>query len=199
MHVLELLLCLTTTVTAAPDIKAHQLGHHGHHVDQHSHRGDHHGHHEDHHSTRDISSASILPHTSTLWKEGMCRRISRQSTAAGYRVVRVGREVEEVEKVEEEEPKNVEEREGKDYHHHRHKLDQELASQQRAQERELQEQVAADKRPKCQPIGQELDCRCDFSSGLHSAGWCALWGCRPQGGVQQTFEVIGHWECLSWC
>ena len=72
--------------------------------------------------------------------------------------------------------------------------------------------------------------RCDYSAPLPASGWCALWGCKPAGQVQQPFEVIllliliiiiltmvivvvimvtqmlichsqviGHWECLSWC
>ena len=74
--------------------------------------------------------------------------------------------------------------------------------------------------------------RCDYSAPLPAGGWCALWGCKSAGQVQQPFEVmviiiimvivvmiimmrvvmtiivklliihsqvIGHWECLSWC
>ena len=70
-------------------------------------------------------------------------------------------------------------------------------------------------------IMRKMMVRCDYSAPLPASGWCALWGCKPAGQVQQPFEVIltmvivviimvtqmlishsqviGHWECLSWC
>ena len=70
-----------------------------------------------------------------------------------------------------------------------------------------------DKRPKCQPIGAQIDCRfgvkvgklkielnniffrCGPSLNLPAGGWCALWKC---GGIQEV-DTIGRWECASWC
>ena len=32
--------------------------------------------------------------------------------------------------------------------------------------------------------------RCDYSAPIPASGWCALWGCKPAGQVQQPFEVM---------
>jgi len=142
-------------------------------------------------------------------RHGMCQRITRQSNAAKAGGRRGKRDaIETIETIETSQDLNQEDvleedeieiREGRNYHHHREQLDKQLASQLRIKERELAAEAAQDKRPKCQPIGQQLDCRCDYSAPLPASGWCALWGCKPAGQVQQPFEVIGHWECLSWC
>jgi len=55
---------------------------------------------------------------------------------------------------------------------------------------------AQDKRPKCQPIGAQIDCRCGISSSRPAGGWCALWKC---GGIRSASNPIGRWECASWC
>jgi len=55
---------------------------------------------------------------------------------------------------------------------------------------------AVDKRPKCQPIGAQMDCRCGISTSRPAGGWCALWKC---GGIKSAANPVGHWECASWC
>jgi len=52
-----------------------------------------------------------------------------------------------------------------------------------------------DKRPKCQPVGAQIDCRCGPSLSLPAGGWCALWKCA---GIQEI-DTIGRWQCASWC
>jgi len=132
-------------------------------------------------------SQSLLPHTPGLWKEGMCKRISRQS--ANLVGKRGRREVQLDEHL----------REGRDYLKYPDVVDRGFAARNRGQERTVLQLVDEDQRPKCQPIGESLGCRCDYTSGLPAAGWCALWKCKPAGAVQKPFEVIGHWECATWC
>jgi len=55
---------------------------------------------------------------------------------------------------------------------------------------------AEDKRPKCQPIGAQIDCRCGVSASRPAGGWCALWKCE---GIKFEANPIGHWSCASWC
>merc|ERR1711874_964840 len=55
---------------------------------------------------------------------------------------------------------------------------------------------AVDKRPKCQPIGAQIDCRCGVSTSRPAGGWCALWKCE---GIKSEANPVGHWACASWC
>jgi len=54
---------------------------------------------------------------------------------------------------------------------------------------------ATDMRPKCQPIGAQIDCRCGSTLSLPAGGWCALWKCD---GIQNV-DTVGRWSCASWC
>jgi len=141
-----------------------------------------------------IGAVLLLSSLAMVWGDyskssiaGMCKRISRQS--ANLVGKRGRREVQLDEHL----------REGRDYLKYPDVVDRGFAARNRGQERTVLQLVDEDQRPKCQPIGESLGCRCDYTSGLPAAGWCALWKCKPAGAVQKPFEVIGHWECATWC
>merc|ERR1719187_306968 len=139
---------------------------------------------------RSVDSASILPHTDRLWKDGLCMRVSRQTNERKQCLM-----------TQQFESRRKKRGNKNTRANRKHGGQGSLTRWKRSPKKQVRPDKWSQKRryqrnnngtdpesdsytgcgppPPCLPVGETVDCSCPTSENLPAGGWCYKWECVP--------------------